>query len=445
MTENTFNPNYAATIVRLNQFVDLPNCNNVKAALIFGNSVIVNKQQQVDDIGIFFPVEDQLNDKFLANNNLYRHVEWGNIDATKTGFFDQSGRVKAVRFRGHKSEGFWIPINSLDFLGININDLEVGFVFVKIGDVEICRKYVVTNGSASLRNPNCKATSLKNRIVDGQFKFHDDTENLRKNIHKLFPEDVIAISDKWHGTSAIFGKPLVNRKLSLVEKLLKKIGVAIQDSQYSLIYSSRSTIKGIDKTGDDVWGVVASEIKDKIPTGYTVYGEIVGYNPSGSVIQKAANGIAYHYGCNIGEHKFVVYRVKTVNSQGKTLELSWPQMREFTSRYGLEMVQELYYGRISDLFPIKTNLYMTIENEEDRLKLWQTNLLKFLDMEYVDDRMCNFNNREIPAEGVVVRKDSLMECEAWKLKNFKFLEDETKKNDAGISDMETEESINVTN
>lgn len=41
--EKPQNPNYCATVVELRSFVDLPNCDNVKAALIFGNSVIVGK------------------------------------------------------------------------------------------------------------------------------------------------------------------------------------------------------------------------------------------------------------------------------------------------------------------------------------------------------------------------------------------------------------------
>jgi len=54
--------------------------------------------------------------------------------------------------------------------------------------------------------------------------------------------------------------------------------------------------------------------------------------------------------------------------------------------------------------------------------------------------MCVFNNNEVPAEGVVVRIDRLDECDSFKLKSFLFLMDETKKNDAGVIDMETQEA-----
>jgi hypothetical protein len=63
--------------------------------------------------------------------------------------------------------------------------------------------------------------------------------------------------------------------------------------------------------------------------------------------------------------------------------------------------------------------------------------------DFVYDGMCQFNKNEVPAEGIVVRVDHLTECESWKIKNFLFLEDETKLNDKGVVDLETLESGEV--
>jgi hypothetical protein len=94
------NPNYAATVVELKDFVDLPNCDNVKHALIFGNAVIVGKESSAGDVGLFFPVEAALSPEFLANNNLYRKNAQttlsSNIDPEKSGFFEAHGRIKAI-------------------------------------------------------------------------------------------------------------------------------------------------------------------------------------------------------------------------------------------------------------------------------------------------------------------------------------------------------------
>jgi hypothetical protein len=55
--------------------------------------------------------------------------------------------------------------------------------------------------------------------------------------------------------------------------------------------------------------------------------------------------------------------------------------------------------------------------------------------------MCEYNNLQVPAEGIVVRIDHLDQSEAFKLKNFRFLEAESKLLDKGESDIETEQSI----
>jgi hypothetical protein len=62
--------------------------------------------------GIYFPVECKLSDEFLKNNNLYRHNE-KNINIEKKGYFEDNGRIKAAKFRGHISNGFFIELESL--------------------------------------------------------------------------------------------------------------------------------------------------------------------------------------------------------------------------------------------------------------------------------------------------------------------------------------------
>jgi len=439
--ETPKNVNYAATVVELKDFVDLPNCDNVKHALIFGNSVVVSKACQAGEKGLYFPVECQLSPEFMGANNLFRHAEWGNVDPLKSGFFEQHGRVKAVKFRGNKSEGFFINLSCLDYISKSAYTyVEVGDTVDKFGTHEICSKYIVGKSGNGTGLPNTKAAELKDSFVDGQFKFHFDTDNLRKNIHKIQPIDVISISDKWHGTSAIYGKLLVNHQFGFFSKLLKKAGIRLEESTYKFAYSSRKVVKCVgEKFGDDVWGVVAKEIEDKIPASYTVYGEIVGYKPDGSAIQAASGGRAYHYGCAEREHKFVVYRVKTTNIEGKTLELTWPQMKQFCNKYGLQMVHELFYGPVTDILSFEPYA-KEIENPKLALSTWQSDLLMEIEKLYMKDDMCVFNNNEVPAEGVVVRIDRLDECDSFKLKSFLFLMDETKKNDAGVIDMETQEA-----
>lgn len=446
------NQNYCALVTELKHFAPLAGCDNVQAALINGNQVIVDKDTQPGDIGLYFPPETALSHDFLAANNLYRKPEWGNADPTKKGFFEESGRVKCVKFRGHKSEGFWLPVGSLNYLGIDVNALGVGQEFDEIqiqGLVhEICRKYVPKRNTGRLSGTMApRAGRAETWIVPRQFEYHIDTAKLDRNINKLTPDTYISITDKWHGTSAIFAHVLVNRPLAWYEKLLKRLGVQIREAEYDYVWSSRRVIKGVgDKPREgvnhfyksDIWGTVFHEIKALIPKGWTIYGEIVGWTPDGAPIQAG-----YHYGCPTGGHKFMVYRISVTNPAGNRVELTNKQIRSWCASVGLQAVFPLWEGRADNLL-----------NKIDRppnapvmlpLQEWQEKFLAHVKSLWVNDSDCPHNNYEVPAEGVVVRFETRHdEFEAYKCKNFRFTAAESVSLDKGVLDMETAEDVNLT-
>lgn len=445
------NSNYAATVVQLSMFVPLEKgdgkqkCDNVKAAIIYGMSVIVGKDTPVGAIGLYFPAETTLSKEFLGANNLYRKPEFGNVNPeAKGGYFEEHGRIKTMKFRGHKSEGFWIPIESLTYLGIPLNEFVVGATFDTIQDREICRKYVPKmNPAAKESSPNKKGkkVSVKDAIIPGHFVFHYDTAQLRRNAHRIQPDAVISISEKWHGTSGVFSHGLVKRKLTWFERFLTKFGVNIKDAEYGHIWASRRVVKGVDGVakddavhfyGSDIWGTVAKNISHLIPKGFTVYGEIVGYTPDGSAIQ-SMNSKVYHYGCPEKSHRLLIYRVTSTNFDGKVTELTWGQMKGFCAHYGLEIVPELYYGRADGFLP------HTYDTDEE----WQTAFVAKLEELYVHDQMCHHNDFAVPAEGIVVRVDRYTECEGYKLKAFAFLNGESAELDNGTVDIETSQSESV--
>lgn len=445
--ESPRSANYAATVVYLKDFVDLPNCDFVKHAMIFGNAVIVGKDAQAGDIGLFFPVETQLSLEFLTNNNLLRKNAQSsvvsNVDPEKSGFFEANGRVKAVKFRGHKSEGFFMPASSLNYLREKVPGLWLQSVlaledcttFDKIGDHEICRKYVVPVKAGRLNTQRGRLPKLEDQIVDGQFRFHFDTENLRRNLFKVQPNDYISVSDKWHGTSVVISKVLTKRKLNLFERLLNRLGASIQDSSYGLIYSSRRVIKAVNGElkntarnfyTSDVWGAAAKEVEDKIPPGFTLYGEIVGFTPDGKEIQSG-----YHYGCPPSAQRLLVYRVTVTGFDGDVIDLPWKTMRSWLKLRGIDTVPELFYGKAKEIVPY---------TEGQDIRSWQEDFLKELEALYVHDQPCPHNGNKVPAEGIVVRIDHVSQCEAYKLKNFGFLERESTALDKGALDMETAEA-----
>lgn len=73
--------------------------------------------------------------EFLSFNNLYRKSE-RNADKNKQGFFEDAGRVRCIKLRGIGSEGFIMPINTLESFVGDIEDWEslVGTEFDSINN-----------------------------------------------------------------------------------------------------------------------------------------------------------------------------------------------------------------------------------------------------------------------------------------------------------------------
>lgn len=427
------NQNYSAIVVKLEKFVDLENCDNVKAAIIMGNHVIVSKDTKEGDIGIYFPIETQLSHEFVSNNNLYRHSQY-NVDDTKKGYFEDNRRVRCVKFRGNKSEGLYMPIESLKFvLGDKINELNVGDEFDELEGVNICKKYVIKQKQQNPSSKNKKGKKPKeSKIIDNQFRFHDDTVMLYRNLDKINLDDLISITYKIHGTSAISGNVLCKKKLNFFENFLKFFGVNIIDFKYDNIYASRRVIKNEDLNpnaqhyyDEDIWGIANNRIKDLLLDGMTIYYEIVGYTPSGVAIQKG-----FDYGCDVGEFDIYVYRITYTNPSGNVFEFSFKQMEEWCQTRGLKTVPLLYYGTIRDF--IKFNNKEIPSDDRD----WRELFLQLLKDNY-NEKDCYICKNKVPEEGCVIRIEKL-DFESYKCKSERFYARETKMLDKGESDIESE-------
>ena len=95
-------------------------------------------------------------------------------------------------------------------------------------------------------NKKGKQSVKISRLVDNQFYLHGDTSNLRKNMDKINPDDIIGIHYKKHGTSIVIGNVQVKRELSWVEKLAKRFNVKVDETKYDIVYASRRVIKNKD-------------------------------------------------------------------------------------------------------------------------------------------------------------------------------------------------------
>ena len=424
--------NYAATVVKISNLRPHSNADRLICTNIFGNNVIVGKETKIGDVGLFFPLESQIGKEFAENNDLIRRKDEKGKPAG--GMFDENRRVRAQTFRGEKSMGFWIPIDCLKFAGLedyyrNFGD---GMEIEKLNDLTISQKYIPRN--ANMPGSGKKKEGRKpreSRIIPDQFRFHFDTAQLGKNIHKLKVDDLIAITWKLHGTSAIAGNCLVKRPMSIFTKILDKLGVPVQFSTYDYIWASRRVVKNqfeSDKQHfytEDLWFRVGKELfEGKLHQGEQVYYEIVGYTQDGGMIQKD-----FDYHCEPGTCKAYIYRITQTGSDGTVFELSWLQVKQRSLELGVSHVPEIYYRPVKGFFGI--------DGQSDD---WHYQLLAILQSQYVYDQDSQFCRNKVPEEGICVRIEGLS-IDIFKLKSFRFLEYETKQLDTGVVDLETNESI----
>lgn len=429
---------------------------------------------------VFFPALSQINSQFLTFANLYRKAEMNADPTAKTGLFEENGRVKSVRLKGTKtvineetgekedirlagavSDGFLIELDViLDFIANNLNisctsdDIEDDVWFDTIEhngkSFWLSKKYIIKTPDvrrgggrdrSAYRQKKLKKFDI---VIPEQFRFHYDTILVRKCPFVIQPNDYIHISSKIHGTSFIVSNVLCNKEMTFKDKIVKFF-TKKTPTEYNILYASRTVIKNQFiikdtpyKTGFyncDVWKCTYDLIKDNLPKGYTVYGEIVGYLPTGGYIQKG-----YDYGCvppQEGEEythekhfKVRIYRVTITNIDGDVFELNPLEVQTWCKQHNMVPVTQLYYGRAKDLYP-----QLDIENHwhED---FWDT---------MADDK--NFYmemnspecNNKVPHEGVVIKiNDSVPR--AFKLKCFSFLNNEAKALDKGEANIEDSQS-----
>ncbi len=434
--------NYAATIVEIQSIYDIPGADKIKRTNVLGNDVVVGLDTKVGDKYLYFCSGTKLSPEYCRFNNLLTDKEQ-NRDKTVSGYISHKQfRVKAIKLKSVISDGILLPLSSIWALdNVNLVEFKVGDTFTTINGFKLCEKYIVP--SARNSNPGGKAPKQPQRIsrlVEGQFYLHNDTDNLRRNMHKINPEDIIGIHYKKHGSSFVAGNVLVKKELTWLERLAKKLGIKVTDTEYDIVYSSRKVVKnqylnaeaGSGYYGEDIWGVVAKEVGHLIPKNWTLYGEIMGYTPSGSPIQGK-----YDYGCQVGQHKFYVYKISVVNPDGKVIYLTDKQIEDWCEKFGLRFKDTFIY--CGTVFQHLTYLRREgIKFTEDN---WRESYLKWLESTY-NEKDCYMCVNKVPEEGIVLRVERLEQYEAYKLKSKRFLlmeSDEQENNLVNLEDNQDDE------
>lgn len=408
--------NYTAQVVRLNNVRKLPNSDNLQFVEIMGNICIVDLSAKDGDLGIFVPIESIINREFLSKNNLFSDP-FLNSDAKTKGYISPNCRIRATKLRGTISTGLVLKKES--FLNVYPNaEISEGQEFNYVGETLFIDKYEpqVISLKSSGNPKEKKENALAKRLLPDQFRLHYDTPQLGKFIHNISPDTEITVSEKLHGTSANFAKVLARKKLNIFDKVLKYLGANIQEQDYEFVYASRSTLKNRHdgQFTSDAWGRWAERISPFINNGFSIYGEIVGFEKGGKAIQKK-----YDYSCPANESELYVYRITYTSQNGQVVELSSIDIERIALKMGLKVVPVHFRGKAKHLFP-------EIANDEN----FSANFFNAMQKKFLE-RKCGLCKNDVWAEGVCLAVEDLAPRPVFKLKSKNFILGETAERDKG--------------
>lgn len=377
---------YKAYITTIKNIRPHPNADRLQLGECFGNTVCVSLGYEDNQLGVYFPTDGQLSVEFAEKNNLLRKKDdsGNNIG----GYMDPTKRnITAIRLRGEKSDGLFLPLSSLESFG-DISQLKEGDIVSTFNGHEIACKYIPHRSNRSNGNFRGNKTRKKKVYINAPFfAEHIDTPQLRFCQDMFKPGDYICLTEKVHGTSSRNANTLViSYKQSIIDKIFHKKGKEIREYKY-IVGTRRTTVN--DSAGGYYdsnqfrldWG---EKFKGKLEPGEEVYGEIAGFTgPNAPIMGRGDNKktkdkkfikvygptTTFSYSCDEekGENRFFIYRMTYTSPEGMVIEYPWDFVKLRAEQMGFEVVPELerFVYTTQEDFMARIEKYMDIPSTID--------------------------------------------------------------------------------
>lgn len=345
-----------------------PNADKLNLATIdgLGFQVVVSKERQTGELGVYFPEDTQLSEEFATGNDLVRRKN-PTTGANEGGMFDTNRKVRTQKFRGERSEGFWIELSSLKFTKTDLSKLSEGDMVDEVNGIRICNKFI-SKKTASIVSSNAK---FQRKGATPTFPKHYDSEQLRYYVDKIPVGSLLTISLKMHGTSGRYGNVLNEVELGWKEKIAKFFGVKTKEYDWQEMLGTRNVIL----TPDSKDGFYSNEFRyrsvqpllGKVHKGLVAYFEIVGWEGQDKLIMPAVStdklpeikkqygpNMIYKYGCSNGMSDLYVYRIAQPTFDGHCIDLPWEDVKRQCDKWNVKYVPEIekpffYDGNIKKL------------------------------------------------------------------------------------------------
>ena len=402
---------YKVYVTELKNVRPHPNADRLVLADCFGNTVCVSKDSKEGDIGVYFPEGGQVSLEFAEANNLLRKKD----DAGNNigGYMDERRKVTAIRLRGEKSDGLYLPLTCLESFG-DISTLSVGDSVEVFNGHEIATKYIVKT-SVSHGSGGNHTRKVKVEVAP-LFSEHADTEQLAYNLSAFKPGDQIEITLKMHGTSQRTGYlPVFKgyKYATWIEKWFAEGALKAEEANGGeMMPWDKKILDWIIKRATPIydWGYVSGtrrtvledyeggyygsnafrevhskKFEGKLWKGETVYYEVVGFTDTGvpimgscgneklgkDFVKQYGKETVFSYGCEPHPETWVphdhcelepqkpksdlyVYRMTITNEDGNVVEYTPEFMRYRCEQMGVKTVPvferfTLYSGEDADV------------------------------------------------------------------------------------------------
>lgn len=404
------------------------NADRLQIGECFGNQVIVGLEVKENEIGFFIPTDIKLGKEYAEKNNLVRKKD--DLGNEIGGYLDPEKRnIKAMKLRGERSEGLYMPLNSLSSF-TNINKLSVGDKITTLNGIIICEKYIPKSNRKIKNISNKKINKNRKKVQYPLFKEHLDTEQLDYNLDQFKKGDTCYITLKMHGTSQRTAN--LPKKRNNIFKIFKEKYGVITGTRRVVLNNLDSSIDGGYYGNDSFRKQYHDYLKDKLKKGETIYYEVVGWVNENTPIMPSGDNkkiqdkeftklygekTNFTYGCEQGTSNIYVYRMTMTTEEGYVIEYPWELVKLRCEEMGINSVPELD----KFIFTNKKSLMQKVE--------------KYLD---ITDPI----GKTHISEGVVVRIDNRKIFKAYKKKGFYFkcLEGLIKEN-ADAPDMEESQEL----
>jgi hypothetical protein len=376
-----------------------PNADRLLLGTVVGHQVIVGADTKTGDIGIFFPPDGQLSEEYAKANKLMKE---------DGGYLDSKRRVKALRLRGEKSEGLFMPLSSLYYIsGAGGFTTEIGTMFTEFMGKPICNKYETPKTKQQAQGKG--RTHQKQNMY---FKKHYDTPQWRFFKDQIPDNAFISITEKVHGTSGRYGLVLCDSPRRWWHRLLG----SSPKPHYQYLLGTRNVILDSAKLADGTSYYGNESFRFDAVRGLQLYqGEILYFELVGSFAtehgikdimpaqpikdkeleKQYGKEMRYTYGQEEGTTGLYVYRITRTSPEGVVTELSWNQVKQRCNELGLSYVPELERFVKVESYPLESRVETLTEGSS------------------------TLDSRHI-REGVVVRVESENGTNWYKNKSFTF-------------------------